>query len=129
MFDRPDRELQRLEEELLRSEMTDDEFETLYDEIYEEFGPEEEDFLADSPVNPVRIRNYANNYGRTEQPRNPAPRGYRTGTAPAYGGEMDDSRYVAKPGKEKSLTGLVITACLECLAIAGVVLWWLLRIL
>ena len=33
------------------------------------------------------------------------------------------------PRKEKSVRGLVITLCLEMLGIAGVVLWWVLRIL
>ena len=73
MIDNPNKELKRLEDELLRSEMTDEEFERFYDELYDEFGPEEEepeemeDLLAGSPVN--NVRNYANGYGRETQAR------------------------------------------------------------
>ena len=34
-----------------------------------------------------------------------------------------------KPKKQKGIKGLVITLCLEMLGIAGIVLWWIFRIL
>lgn len=73
MFDDPNKELKRLEDQLLQAEMTDEEFEQFYDELYDEFGPQEEetneteDLLAGSPVN--NVRNYANGYGRESQVR------------------------------------------------------------
>ena len=153
MFDDPNKELKRLEDQLLRSEMTDEEFERFYDELYDEFGPQEdktddvEDLLADSPARTVR--NFANGYGREGQVRqNPnrqaAPRQAgaqqrpvqqrpaQQRTAPqnaGRGGYTDNNRYAAPVKKQKSIKGLVITACVECVGIVAVVLWWVLRIL
>ena len=42
MFDDPKKELQRLEEELLKYEQKDDDFEKFYQDIFSEFGEAEE---------------------------------------------------------------------------------------
>ena len=86
--------------------MTDEEFEAFYSEIFAEFGSTEDKKKA----SPAR---------QTGAPR------YQGGTAPAYGGSMDTP---VKQKKQKSLNGLILCMCLECLGIVGVVLWWLLRI-
>ena len=100
MFDDPQKELKQLEEQLLQNEMDDDAFERFYHEILEEFGSGSEQ----------------------EAPRAVAPKA-RTG---AY---KDTPRAVAPKKKQKGVRGLVILICLELLGIAGVVLWWMLRLL
>ena len=100
MFDNPQKELKQLEEQLLKNEMDDDAFERFYHEIYEEFGSDQEQ----------------------EVPRAVAPKA-KTG---AY---KDVPRAVAPKKKEKGVRGLVILICLELLGIAGVILWWLQRLL
>ncbi len=102
MFDDPKKELQMLEEELLRSEEKDEDFERFYSEIYAEFGDQTQNSTAAQP--------------HRTQPRK----------APAH---TPDSRYVPAPPKKKGIRGLVILACLETLGIVGVVLWWVLKIL
>lgn len=146
MFDNPDQELKRLEDQLLKAEMTDEEFERFYDDLYDEFGPEEdhEDLLKDSPVN--NVRNYANGYGakprpaqaRPSQPRQSQPQnrpvGKQTQQRPAQQGRFQQSapggsRYMTPTRKDNSIRVLTITACAECAGIVGVVLWWLIRFL
>lgn len=152
MFDNPNQELKRLEDELLKAEMTDEEFERFYDDLFEEFGPvkeKDEDLLEGSPVNTVR--NYANGYGSQTRPaaqQRPVQQrpqqaantqrpqqGYnvqrpqqRTGRQSADQAPAAN-RYMAPQKKERDIKGLVITACVECAGIAAVVLWWLIRIL
>ena len=50
MFDNPQKELKKLEEQLLTLENKDEEFERFYREIYEEFGPATEEKPAAAPV-------------------------------------------------------------------------------
>lgn len=96
MFDDPQKELKRLEEQLLKTE--EDDFEQFYQKIYEEFGP-------------------------VEEPEQPAPMPKK---ASAY---ADAPRAVAPKKKDKSVRRLLILICLECLGIAGVILWWVLRLI
>lgn len=109
MFDDPKKELERLEKELLAARTDDEAFEHFYDEILEEFGPkktrEEEDYLKDILE---EIPSLAEE----------GPNAYRDHTRPA-----------AAPRKEKSNLPLVLILCLECLGIAGVAAWWLMRLL
>lgn len=99
MFDDPQKELKRLEEQLLKQEMNDEEFERFYRDIYEEFGPVEEEQPVAAPVKPRPKSTYA-----------------------------DTPRAVA-PKKKKGIRGLVITVCLESVGIIAIVMWWVLRIL
>ena len=119
MFDDPKKELQKLEDQLLEAEinhetaqLNNEEFEELYDKILEEFGPREQSDGA--PVSDPPIRNFANGYGKAV-PAQPL----------ADGDEIlsDDEPVVPQKGTR----GLVILACLECLAIAGVAVYWLLN--
>ena len=100
MFDNPQKELKQLEEQLLQNEMDDDAFERFYHDILEEFGPGSEQ----------------------EAPGAVAPKA-KTG---AY---KDTPRAVAPKKKEKGVRDLVLLICVELLGIAGVVLWWLQRLL
>ena len=50
MFDNPEKELKRLEEELLKSDCADEDFEHFYRDIFEEFGTEEPEEPAARPV-------------------------------------------------------------------------------
>ena len=102
MFDDPQKELKRLEEELLKNEMDDETFEQFYHDIVEEFGPGEEE---EAPV------------ARAVAPKKKTN---------AY---ADAPRAVALPKKQKGVRGLVITICLELIGIAAVALWWITRLL
>lgn len=129
MFDDPKKELQRLEDELLKAEMNDEEFERFYSDLYEEFGPKEEDLLAGSPAK--KVRNYANGYGQTNQPKQPgAVRQSGNGQKPASRPTYSDSHRSAAPAKkEKGIKGLVITACCLSLAIVAIVIYWIIFLL
>ena len=161
MFDNPNEELKRLEEQLLQAEETDRKFDRFFGDVYDEYSPAEEsvyeeetyeedtcgeeaydevpqemeDLLVETPVD-SGVRNYANGYGRQGQMRrNPGSaqqrpvqqRSVQPRTAPQN--FTDESRYAAPVKKAKGVKGLVITACIECAGIVGVVLWWMLRIL
>ena len=99
---------------MVNPKMTDEEFEVFYNELFEEFGPVEG----------------SGNAGKASVSRN-GTRKYQGSTIPAYGGSMEKNPMAApvKQKKRKSLMGLTICLCLECLGIVGVVLWWLLRIM
>ena len=102
MFDDPQKELKRLEEQLLKTE-TDDDFEQFYQDIFEEFGTPEEVQPAPKRVNPApkaKVSTYA-----------------------------DTPRAVAPPKQDKSIRNLGIVIFAECLGIAAVALWWVLRLL
>ena len=117
-----------------KKQMTDEEFELFYSELFDEFGPKDhdEDYLKDSPVknvpskNPQQPRQTAAQQAASRQA---AARRYQAGPE-AYGGNLDaEQPKTTTPKKEKGIRGLVILACAECLGIVGVVLWWVLRIL
>ena len=100
MFDNPQEELKKLEQQMLAAEETETEdFETFYQQILQEFGP-------GTQTPPVR-----------KTTRKPAPAGKKPSGK--------------KPGKKKKkkLTGLIITLCLECAGILGIILWWMLRLM
>ena len=116
MFHDPNKELKELEGQLLAAEesqemaMLDEaEFEALYDEILEEFGPKnrEEDNT---------VRNFANGYGGSFPPV-PQPEEY-----------MDEEPIPAEP-KVRGNGGLIFTIFLELCAIAGVLAFWIMSLL
>ena len=106
MFDNPNEELKKLEQQLLAVEETDDDFNVMYQDLLREYGPE-----ANAPVTkPV------------QEPKK---------TTAKSTGNGKNKKPSAKKGKKKkkSNKGLVITLCLECAGIVAVILWWILRIL
>ena len=118
MFDDPRKALNRLETRLLIADEENDEFERFYSDVYDEFDPEdgEEERGGYYPL----FRNYANGYGRD------------LAYAPEEEPEevlMDEDRYEpARPGR-KSNPGLAIVACTECIAVAAVMIYGVIRLL
>ena len=101
MFDDPQKELKRLEEEMLKLTEKDEKFERFYQDIFEEYGPTEEE-PAEAPA-PKPVKKPKSTYADT--PRAVAPK------------------------KKKSVKGLVITVCVELAGIIGIVAYWLIRLL
>ena len=102
MFDNPNEELKKLEEQLLAVEKKDEDFESFYNDILREFGPANE-----------------NQNVRKSESKPAAPKKSAVKTKGKKG----------KKKAKKSIKGLVITLCLECAGIAAIILWWVLRIL
>ena len=102
MFDDPKKELQRLEEELLKFDQKDDDFEKFYQDIFLEFG-------------------------ETEEPRAVAPQAKKT-NEPRNMTYADTPRAVAAEPK-KSNKGLVILLLIEVAGILGVAGYWLMKFL
>ena len=102
MFDDPKKELQRLEDELLKFDHKDDEFEKFYQDIFLEFG-------------------------ETEEPRAVAPQAKKA-NAPRNMTYADTPRAVAAEPR-KSNKGLVILLLIELAGILGVAGYWLLKFL
>ena len=100
MFDDPQKELKRLEEELLKLTEKDEKFERFYQEIFDEYGPTEEAPAAAPAPKPVK------------KPKS------------TY---ADAPRAVA-PKKKKSVKGLVITVCLESVGIIVLAAYWIMRL-
>lgn len=125
MFDDPKKELKSLEQQLLADEeapesaMLDEaEFEALYNEILEEFGPRKEEPQAIPKPQEPQIRNFANGYGRNIPPVPTA--------APAVTEEKPPVTEMPGP---KGNGGLILTICLESIAIAAVLGLWILSLL
>lgn len=124
MFDDPKKELRELEGQLLAaeeeqkaSELNDAEFERLYDEILAEFGPKQASGEPAPAAPEPPIRNFANGYGGVvrNQP---------------IGTDGDEILPDGEPvPNEKGSKGLVFLAILECAAIAGLVVYWVLNFL
>lgn len=104
MFDNPNEELKKLEEQLLAVEEKDESFEAFYSDILQEFGPE----------------------SAASKPAKTSSSHKKTTHNAAHTGKAHKSGHAKK---KKSNKGLIITLCLECAGIAGIVAWWLLRIL
>ena len=107
MFDNPNEELKKLEEQLLAVEDTEEDFDTFYKELLREFGPEAEEPAESKPVKKKAPKNHV----QTDHAKNPAKKSAK------------------KKKKKKGIKGLVITLCLECAGIVAILLWWILRIL
>ena len=101
MFDDPQKELKRLEEELLKLTEKDEKFERFYQEIFDEYGPTEEKAAAAPAPKPVK---------KTKSTYADAPR-------------------AVAPKKKKSGKGLVILVCVELAGIFGIIGYWLMRLL
>ena len=114
MFDNPKKELEWLEQQLLAAELDDEEdeeemdgeeFDRLYDDIYDEFG-REEPYEMDDELRSMLSRS--------------------AGYEEEY--EMDADRYVPAP-KKKGFRALVAFALGLPLVIIALVLWYLGRFL
>ena len=103
MFDDPKKELQRLEEELLKHDQKDEEFERFYQDIFREFG-------------------------EPEEPRAVAPKAPNKANAPRNMTYADTPRAVAATPK-KSNKGLLILLGVEIVGILGIAGYWLMKFL
>ena len=153
MFDNPQQEVKKMSKKLRPVKMSDEEFELFYKEIYEEFGPKDTAPVAVNPQVPVEAPVEAPVAAPVEEPvveESPlftvgahehipmdgfAPSANAVQAAAKIRNVQNDELIEdytdgkKAPKKEKGIKGLVITLCLECLAIAGVVAYWMLYIL
>ena len=128
MFDDPQKELKRLEEQLLAEEdgdWLDGELEAMHrllgddtqaqnmDEtrVYRNFGNENQ------------VRNYANGYGTMQTDTGGQPVNDEDPELATYSDEVE------VPEKEKGVKGFVILACLETLGILAIIVYWLIVLL
>lgn len=120
MFDDPNKELKRLEEQLLAAKESDAAFEKFYSEIYKEYGPKRtnENLVRDVPKRSAQ----ASRPAQTTRPSQAS----RPAQSRAAAGTYADHRPAKK---ETGIGGLAALVCFECLGIAAVVLWWVVRIL
>ena len=151
MFDNPQQEAKNLSKKLRPIKMSDEEFELFYKEIYAEFGPKEipaldlKEQAPAAPQEPVEaipaepVQEMAEEAVVEEAPMDATDTLVQEEAAKAAAvirnvredevikGSTKGVKIKGK--KEKGLKGLVITLCLECLAIAGIVAYWLLYLL
>ena len=154
MFDNPQKEINDMSKKLRPAKMSDEEFELFYKEIYAEFGPKEvapvepdpieevqEEIVEEAPVEVAEeIQEEDTEAALNAEIEAEAVQAIQEEAAKAAAlirnvkedevidGNTDGITLV-KPKKEKGVAGLVITLCLELLAIAGVVAYWMLYIL
>ena len=133
MFDDPKKELKTLEQKLLADEevpesaMLDEaEFEALYNEILAEYGPREEKAPSEPPV-----RNFANGYGFYVPPKTEITLAVPEDAWPAMPEPEAEQSVKAAPEapKTKGNGGLILTICLEAIAIAAVLGLWILSLM
>ena len=151
MFDNPQKEVNNMSKKLRPPKMTDEEFELFYKEIYAEFGPKPvapvepdpiEEVLEEEPVAETEeeIQEEDTEAALEAEIEAEAVQAIQEEAAKAAAlirnvqedeviDNDTDGITLVKPKKKKGIKGLVITICLELLAIAGVVAYWLLYIL
>ena len=106
MFDNPNEELKKLEDQLLAAEAGNDNFEAFYSDILNEFGPD---------TAPSKQKS-------TSSQKKPSQTHSSSGKSTKSGKKKSHK-------KKKGIKGLVITLCLETAGIIAIILWWVLRIL
>ena len=111
MIHDPRKAMEQLEAQLHAAEEIDDDFERLYSELYKEFGQKpvkedpQEDMLSDVPVRRIP--------GPYDEPVS----------------RDDYADHHRSVRKDKDIPKLMLLICLECLGIAGIVAWWVFRLL
>ena len=146
MFDNPQNKVNTTSKKLRPPKMSDEEFELFYKEILAEFGPK--------PVAPVEPDPIEKAIAETEpevqeadevaaleaEIEAEATQAIQKEAAKAAAvirnvqkdeviGNDTNGVKLVKPKKQKGIAGLVITLCLELLAIGGIVAYWLLYLL
>ena len=122
-MDDPKMQTRRTQRRPQTVQMSDEEFERFYADIYREFGPAQQN-VDEGLTRDIPVRG-GGTYA-AENPRPASPANGRTAPRNTY---ADNTRSVTPAKKSGGIRGLVIAVCLECLGIVGVVLWWLLMIL
>ena len=152
MFDNPQNNMNTTSKKIRPVKMSDEEFELFYKEILAEFGPK-----PVAPVEPDPVEEVQEEIAETvakpevqeeedtqaiieaeiEAEANQAIQEEAAKAAAVIRNVQKDEVIdgntngvkLVKPKKEKGIAGLVITLCLELLAIGGIVAYWLLYIL
>ena len=143
MFDNPQQEVKNMSKKLRPIKMSDEEFELFYKEIYAEFGPKgvpafDRNAQAEDPVEEPVAEEISQEAPTATPVYYPHEEAIQENTAKAAAvirnvkkdQVIDEhNKEVKIVKKEKGIAGLVVTLCIECLAIAGVVAYWMIKIL
>ena len=156
MFDNPQNNMNTTSKKIRPVKMSDEEFELFYKEILAEFGPKPVAPVEPDPVEEVQEEvveavaepevqdevveeedTQAIIEAEIEAEANQAIQEEAAKAAAVIRNVQHDEIIdgntngvkLVKPKKEKGIAGLVITLCLELLAIGGIVAYWLLYIL
>ena len=155
MFDNPQQEAKNMSKKLRPVKLSDEAFELFYKEIYAEFGPkdvppvelnpkkeiqtEEEIIVPDVVEAPEQtvaepeMKEPASNIPAADNSLQEEIAQAAAMIRDVQGDQIIDENTegvtLVKTKKEKGLGGLIVTICLELLAIAGIVGYWLLYIL
>ena len=148
MFKKPDKELMRLQQELLAAEEEDlpeeeteeldledldfpeeeeagEDYEEYFDSDYEEEYEQEPFYRNHANDYGENVKNFANHYGKG------SPKRFEDDDLDFEEADFDDTDVLyrddyrkAKKKKKRQNMGLVILAILELLGIAAILLWW-----
>ena len=155
MFDNPQQEAKNMSKKLRPVKLSDEAFELFYKEIYAEFGPKdvppvelnpkkeiqtaEEIIVPDVVEAPEQtvaepemkepVSNIPTADNSLQEEIAQAAAMIRDVQGDQIIDENTEGVTLVKTKKEKGLGGLIVTICLELLAIAGIVGYWLLYIL
>ena len=159
MFDNPQQEVKNMSKKLRPVKLSDEAFELFYKEIYAEFGPKDVPPVELNPKKEVPVEQPIVEAPVVDEPIVDAPvvkapiveQQVETSATPDDTSLQEEILQAAamirdvqndeiidedtegitlvKPKKEKGVGGLIFTICLELLAIAGVVGYWLVHIL
>ena len=149
MFDNPQQEVKNMSKKLRPVKLSDEAFELFYKEIYAEFGPKDvppvelnpkKEAPVEEPVVEVPVAEEPMVEQQAESVEEPMDNGLQEEILQAAAmirdvqndeiiDEDTEGVTLVKSKKEKGIGGLVITLCLELLAIAGIVAYWMLYIL
>ena len=146
MFDNPQNEVNHMSKKLRPPKMSDEEFELFYKEILAEFGPKPvapvepdpiEEAIAETEPEVQEEDITAALEAEIEAEATQAIQKEAAQAAAVIRNVQEDEVIdgdtagvkLVKPKKEKGIAGLVVTLCLELLAIAGIVAYWMLYIL
>ena len=153
MFDNPQQEVNNMSKKLRPVKLSDEAFELFYKEIYAEFGPKDVPPVELNPKMEVPVEEPEVAFPAAEEPveepiaeqiDEPIEDIQDTGMqeeilkAAAMIRNVHDDEIIdadtdgvklVKSKKEKGVGGLIFTICLELLAIAGIIGYWLVHIL
>ena len=145
MFDNPQQEVKNMSKKLRPVKLSDEAFELFYKEIYAEFGPKDVPPVELNPKKEAPVEEPVVEAPVVEEPmvesvEEPMDNGLQEEILQAAAmirdvqndeiiDEDTEGVTLVKPKKEKGVGGLIFTICLELLAIAGVVGYWLVHIL
>lgn len=146
MFDNPQNEVNHMSKKLRPPKMSDEEFELFYKEILAEFGPKPvapvepdpiEEAIAETEPEDQEEDTIAALEAEIEAEATQAIQKEAAKAAAVIRNVQQDKVIghdtngvkLVKPKKQKGIGGLVVILCLELLAIAGIVAYWMLYIL